>query len=62
MQVYFHVGKEPIMDDWEKLNETLPQKEDLYIHLNMEDITDSHYMHTKRVSKDFEIKQSGEQH
>ena len=28
------------MDDWEKFNETsLPEKEDIYSHLNMEDIT-----------------------
>ena len=39
------------------LNETtLPEKEELYRDLNMEDITDAHYMHTKRVCKDFEIK------
>ena len=30
--------------------------EDLYSHLHMEDITDVHYAHGKRVSKDFEIK------
>ena len=29
------------MDDWEKFNETLlPEKEDFYSHLNMEDIND----------------------
>ena len=40
------------MDDWEKFNETsLPGKEDCYSHLNMEDITDSDYAHTKRVLK-----------
>ena len=45
------------MDDWEKFNETsLPEKEDFYSHLNMEDITDAHYARTKRVCKDFEIK------
>ena len=39
------------------LNETtLPEKEELYRDLNMEDITDAHYMHTKRVCKGFEIK------
>ena len=27
------------MDDWKKFNETLPEKEDFYSHLNMEDIT-----------------------
>ena len=45
------------MDDWEKFSETsLPEKEDIYIRLNMEDITDVDYAHAKRVCKDFEIK------
>ena len=51
------------MDDWEKLNETtLPEKEDFYSHLNMEDITDADYAHTKRVCKDFEINNLQEYH
>ena len=51
------------MDDWEKFNETsLPEKEDFYSHLNMEDITDADYAHAKRVRKDFEIKFFGEYH
>ena len=51
------------MDDWEKFNETsLPEKEDFYSHLNMEDITDADYVHAKKVSKDFEIKDLGEHH
>ena len=34
----------------EKFNETtLPKKEEFYSNLNMEDITDADYMHTKRV-------------
>ena len=38
------------MDDWEKFSETsLPKKEDFYSHLNMEDITDADYAHSKRV-------------
>ena len=42
------------MDDWKKFNETpLPEKEDFYNDLNMEDITDVDYAHAKRVSKDF---------
>ena len=42
------------MDDWEKINETLlPEKEKFYSHLNIEDITDAHYTHTKRVCKEF---------
>ena len=49
------------MNDWEKFNETLlPEKEDFYGHLNMEDITDVDYVYTKRVCKDFEIKNLGE--
>ena len=41
------------MDYWEKLNEILlPEKEDFYSHLNMGDITDLDYPHTKRVCKD----------
>ena len=51
------------MDHWEKFNETsLPEKEDFYSHLNMEDIADAEYMHAKRVCKDFEIKNLGEYH
>ena len=38
------------MDDWEKLNKiSLPEKEDFYSHLNMEDVTDADYAHVKRV-------------
>ena len=37
------------MDDWK----TLPKTEDVYSHLNMEDITDADYVHTKVVCKDF---------
>ena len=34
----------------EKFNETLlPEKEDFYSHLNMEDITDADYMHGKSL-------------
>ena len=45
------------MDDWKKLNEiSLPENEKFYSNLNMENITDADYMHSKRVCKDFEIK------
>ena len=44
------------MDDWEKFNETLFEKEDLYSRLNMEDFTDADSAHPKRVFKDFKIK------
>ena len=50
------------MDGWEKFNKTLPEKEDFYSYLNMEDITDVDYTHAKRVCKDFEIKDLGECH
>ena len=51
------------MDDWEKFNEaSLPEKEDFYSDLNMDDITDSGYNHAKIVCKDFEIKDLGEYH
>ena len=37
------------MVDWEKLNEiSLPEKEDFCGHLNMQDITDRDYTHTKK--------------
>ena len=37
------------MDDWEKFNKSsLPQKEEFYSNLNIEDITDANYMHAKR--------------
>ena len=42
------------MDDWEKSNETtLPEKEECYSNLNMENITDTNNAHVKRVCKDF---------
>ena len=51
------------MDDREKFNETtLPEKEEFYSTLNMENITDAYYMRAKRVCKDSEIKNLGEYH
>ena len=51
------------MDNSEKFNEVpLFEKQDFYSHLNMEDITDAGYVHPKRVSKDFEIKNLGDYH
>ena len=45
------------VDDCGKFIETsLPEKEDFYSHLNMEDNTDADYAHAKKVCKDFEIK------
>ena len=51
------------MDEWEKFNETiLPEKEEFYSDLNMEDITDTDYINAKRVCRDFEIKNLGKYH
>ena len=51
------------MDDWEKFNEILlPEKEDFYSYLNIEDITGAYYKHAQRVSKGFETKNLGKYH
>ena len=51
------------MDGWKKFSEkSLPKIENFYSHLNMEDITDADYAPTKRVCKDFKIKNLGEYH
>ena len=51
------------MNDSEPFNKkTLPEKEEFYTNLNMEDITDADYMDAKRVCKDFEIKNLGKNH
>ena len=51
------------MDDWEKFNETtLPERENFYSDLNIEDITDADYAHAKMVCKGFETKTLGEYH
>ena len=51
------------MNDWEKFNETkLPEEEEFYSNLNLEDTTDIDYIQAKRVCKDFEIKNLGEYH
>ena len=45
------------MDGQKKLSETsLPEKEDFYSNLNIEDIAAADYAHAKRVCKDFEMK------
>ena len=51
------------MDYWEKFNETLlRKKENIYSHINMEDIN-VYYAHAKRFCKDFEKKKKvGEHH
>ena len=51
------------MDNWENFKETtLPEKSEFCSNLNMRDTTDADYMHVKRVCKDFEIKNLGENH
>ena len=51
------------MDEWEKFNKaSLLEKEDFYSNLNMEDITDVNYVHTKSVCKYFERKKTNEYH
>ena len=44
------------MDDWEIFIETSLSEKDFYSHLDMEDISDADYAHSKRVCRDFEIK------
>ena len=51
------------MDDWGKFTETtLSEKEDFYIQLTMEDITNADHAHAKRVFKDYERKNLEEYH
>ena len=51
------------MDEWQKFNETsVHGKKDFYSNLNMEDITDTDWIHTKGVCQDFEIKNAVEYH
>ena len=45
------------MDEWKNFNESpLPEKEEFYSNLDMEDITGADHMHAKRFCKDFERK------
>ena len=45
------------MDNWERFNETsLPDKNYFYSSLNMDDVTDIHYQHAKRVFEIFNNK------
>ena len=51
------------LEEWEKFNEaSLPENNDLHSNLNLEDITDSNYIHAKRICKDYDIKYLGEYH
>ena len=50
-------------DSWERFNEiSLPEKEAFYSNLNMEDITDVHDRHAKRVFKNLSNKNLGDYH
>ena len=51
------------MDSWERFKETsLPDKETFYSNLNMKDITDVDYKHTKVVFKNLINKKLGDYH
>ena len=51
------------MNEWEKFNKTLlPEKEEFYSTLYLENIADANYTHAERVCKDFEIKNLGKYH
>ena len=51
------------MDEWNKCSKiSLPEKENFYSNLNMEDIPNADYVQAKRVCKDFEIKHLGQYH
>ena len=51
------------MDSWGRFDETsLPNKEDFYCSLNMEDITDIDYRLAKKVFKEFKINNLGDYH
>ena len=50
------------MDSWERFDDTLPNKEDFYSSLNMENIIDVDYEHAKKVFKEFEMNNLGDYH
>ena len=51
------------MDSWQRFDETsLPDKEAFYSNLNMEDITDTDYIHANKVFTKFKLKHLGEYH
>ena len=50
------------MDNWERFDETLPDKESFYSSLNMENIDDVDYRHCSNVFKKFKLKHLGEYH
>ena len=51
------------MDTWERFSEiSLPNKEDFYSNLNMEDISDIDYRHANNVFKRFKLENLGNYH
>ena len=50
------------MDNYERFDETLPDKKSLYSSLNMESIDDIDYRHGNNVFKKFKLKNLGEYH
>ena len=40
----------------------LPEKEHFYSHLNVKNITDADFVYTRRVCKDFKIRNLGDYH
>ena len=51
------------MDTWKKFNEiSLPNKDDFYSNLNMEDINDIDYRHANNVFKVFKLENLGNYH
>ena len=51
------------MNDWKSsMKISYLKKRDFYGHFNMEDITDTDYVHANKVFKDFEIKNFGKCH
>ena len=51
------------MNSWEIFNETaLPNKEDCYNGLNMEDIADIDYRHAKKVFRELKMNNLGDYH
>ena len=51
------------VDNWERFSEiSLPNKEDFYNNLNMEDINDIDYRHANNVFKRFELENLGQYH
>ena len=50
------------MDNWERFNETFPNKESFYSNLNMENVDDIDYRHGNNVFKSFKPNNLGEYH